>query len=41
MHLAKTAASEIGIFVTRDGLLLNKAAQINHEVNVQVMFRRG
>ena len=41
MHLAKTAASEIGIFVTRDGLLLNKAAQINHEVNVQVMSPTG
>lgn len=41
MHLAKTAASEIGIFVTRDRLLLNKAAQINKAVSVQVLSPTG
>ena len=37
MHLAKTAASEINLFVTRDRLLLTKAAQIDDAVNVQVL----
>ncbi len=37
MHLAKTAASDIGIFLTRDGLLLNRATQIKEEVNVHVV----
>ena len=41
MHLAKTAASEIDIFVTRDRLLLNKAAHIGGAVNVQVMSPTG
>ena len=37
MHLAKTAASEIDIFVTRDRVLLNKALQIKEAVNVRVL----
>ena len=41
MHLAKTAASEIDIFVTRDRPLLNKAAQIDEAVNVQVISPTG
>ena len=41
MHLAKTAASEIDVFVTRDRLLLNKAAQIDEAVNVQVLSPTG
>ena len=41
MHLAKTAASELDIFVTRDRPLLNKAAQIYEAVNVQVLSQTG
>ena len=41
MHLAKTAASEIDVFVTRDRLLLNKAPQIDEAVNVQVLSPTG
>ena len=41
MHLAKTAASEIDVFVTRDRLLLNKASQIDEAVNVQVLSPTG
>ena len=41
LHLAKTAASEIDIFVTRDRLLLKKAAQINGVVNVRVLSPTG
>ena len=41
MHLAKTAASEIDIFVTRDQLLLNKSAQIYEAVNVRVLSPTG
>ena len=37
LHLAKTAASDIDVFVTRDGPLLSKAAQIHGAVNVQVV----
>ena len=41
MHLAKTAASEIDLFVTRDQRLLNKAAQIDEAVNVRVLNPTG
>ena len=41
MHLAKTAASEIDVFVTRDRLLLKNAAQIDGAVNVQVLSPTG
>ena len=41
MHLAKTAASDIGIFITRDRLLLNKARQIEEAVNVRVLSPTG
>ena len=41
MHLAKTAASEIDIFVTRDRVLLNKAPQIDEAVNVRVLSPTG
>ena len=41
MHLAKTAASEINVFVTRDRRLLNRAAQIDRAVNVQVLSPTG
>ena len=41
MHLAKTAASEIDIFVTRDRQILNKAAQIDEAVNVRVLSPTG
>ena len=41
MPLAKTAASEIDIFVTRDRQLLNKAAQIDEAVNVRVLSPTG
>ncbi len=41
MHLAKTAASEIEVFVTRDRLLLNRARQINDAVNVLVQSPTG
>ena len=41
MHLAKTAASEIDVFVTRDRLLLNKATQIDEAVNVRVLSPTG
>ena len=41
MHLAKTAASEINIFVTRDRVLLNKAPQIDEAVNVRVLSPTG
>ena len=41
MHLAKTAASEIDIFVTRDRVLLNKAPQIDEAVNVRVLSPIG
>ena len=41
MHLAKTAASEIDIFVTRDRGLLNKAPQIDEVVNVRVQSPIG
>ena len=41
MHLAKTAASELDIFVTRDQLLLNRSAQIHEAVNVRVMSPTG
>lgn len=41
MHLAKTAASEIDIFVTRDRQILNKAAQIDDAVNVRVLPPTG
>ena len=41
MHLAKTAASEIDIFVTRDRLLLKKAEQIDGAVNVRVLSPTG
>ncbi len=37
MHLAKTAASEIDLFVTRDQLLLDRAAQIGVAASVQVL----
>ena len=37
MHLAKTAASDIDVFVTRDGPLLSKAAQLHEAVNLQVI----
>ena len=39
MHLAKTAASEIDSFVTRDRALLSKASQIHGAVGVQVLSR--
>ena len=41
MHLAKTSASEIDVFVTRDRLLLNKATQIDEAVNVRVLSPTG
>ena len=41
MHLAKTAASEINIFVTRDRMLLSKASQIHETVNVSVLSPTG
>ena len=41
MHLAKTAASEIGTFVTRDRLLLNRAPRINQAVHVRVLSPTG
>ena len=41
MHLAKTAASEIDIFVTRDRPLLTKAAQIEEAVNAHVLSPTG
>ena len=41
MHLAKTAASEIDIFVTRDRVLLNKTSQIDEAVNVRVLSPTG
>lgn len=37
MHLAKTAASEIEVFVTRDRRLLNNASKIEDAVNVRVL----
>ena len=36
-HLAKTAASELGIFVTRDMTLLKHAGEIGKSVNVRVL----
>ena len=36
-HLAKTAASDVSVFVTRDGRLLKKAALIADLVDVQVL----
>ena len=36
-HLAKAAASDVGIFVTRDQRLLSKAAQIAELTNLQVL----
>ena len=41
MHLAKTAASEVDIFLTRDRVLLNKAPQIDDAVNVRVLSPTG
>ena len=41
MHLAKTAASDIEIFVTRDRLLLNRARQIEEAVKVRVLSPTG
>ena len=41
MHLAKTAASEIDTFVTRDRVLLNKAPRIDQAVNVRVLSPTG
>ena len=41
MHLAKTAASELDIFVTRDQLLLNRSARIHEAVGVQVLSPTG
>ena len=41
MHLAKTAASELDVFVTRDQLLLNRSAQILEAVNVRVLSPTG
>ena len=41
LHLAKTAASELDIFVTRDQLLLNRSAQIREAVNVRVLSPTG
>ena len=40
-HLAKTAASDIDTFVTRDQPLLNKAEQIQKAVNVSVISPTG
>ncbi len=40
-HLAKTAASEIDIFVTRDRVLLNKAPQIEEAIYVRVLSPTG
>ena len=36
-HLAKAAASEVNIFVTRDQRLLKKAGDIEHLINLQVL----
>ncbi len=41
MHLAKTAASELDVFVTRDQLLLNRSAQIHEAVSVRVLSPTG
>lgn len=41
MHLAKTAASELDVFVTRDRQLLNKAALIKEAVGVLVLAPTG
>ena len=41
MHLAKTAASELDVFVTRDQLLLNRSARIHEAVNVRVLSPTG
>ena len=41
MHMAKTAASELDIFVTRDQLLLNRSAQIHEAVSVRVLSPTG
>ena len=37
-HLAKTAASDLDIFVTRDSTLLKHAAEIGELANVRVLF---
>ena len=36
-HLAKTAAADVNVFVTRDQTLLKKAKQINNLVNVELL----
>ena len=36
-HLAKAASSEIGVFVTRDQRILNKASEIADLINLQVI----
>ncbi len=36
-HLAKVAASEVNVFVTRDQRLLKKAGEIEHLINLQVL----
>ena len=36
-HLAKAAASEVNVFVTRDQRLLKKAGEIEHLINLQVL----
>ena len=41
LHLAKTAASDVEVFVTRDQMLLNKAEQIHGAVGVQVLSSTG